>query len=88
MFRRDNIIKQGVQTKEHSGSIRIYYKKKVLPFQNEYANIPFVACADIAQSVERILGKDEVGGSNPPISFELKPFGINSFLRVFSYLQT
>ena len=24
--------------------------------------------ADIAQSVERILGKDEVGGSNPPIS--------------------
>ncbi len=32
--------------------------------------ISYVASdADIAQSVERILGKDEVGGSNPPISF-------------------
>ena len=28
--------------------------------------------ADIAQSVERILGKDEVGGSNPPISSNKK----------------
>ena len=27
-----------------------------------------VACADVAQSVERILGKDEVTGSNPVIS--------------------
>ncbi len=25
-------------------------------------------CADIAQLVERTLGKGEVGGSNPPIS--------------------
>ena len=29
--------------------------------------------ADIAQSVERILGKDEVTGSNPVIS-SIKPF--------------
>ncbi len=29
--------------------------------------------ADVAQSVERILGKDEVAGSNPAISSE--PWG-------------
>ena len=28
----------------------------------------YIPVADVAQSVERILGKDEVGGSNPPIS--------------------
>ena len=30
---------------------------------------PAIVFADIAQSVERILGKDEVSGSNPDISF-------------------
>ena len=32
------------------------------------AKILFVADADVAQQVERILGKDEVTGSNPVIS--------------------
>ena len=38
--------------------------------------------ADVAQSVERILGKDEVGGSNPPIS-SMKPVRDCRFLAVF-----
>ena len=29
--------------------------------------------AAVAQSVERILGKDEVGGSNPPSSSRISP---------------
>ena len=42
--------------------------------------------ADIAQSVERILGKDEVGGSNPPSSsnfLALKLNGLGAFFYVF-----
>ena len=37
--------------------------------------------ADIAQSVERILGKDEVTGSNPVISSMKKghPIGVSFF---------
>ena len=38
--------------------------------------------ADVAQSVERILGKDEVTGSNPVISSEKKPSCRASFFRV------
>ena len=41
--------------------------------------IPFAA---VAQSVERILGKDEVGGSNPPSSStkSLEPQRVQGFL--------
>ena len=44
--------------------------------------------ADVAQSVERILGKDEVGGSNPPISStHRKPQGFR-FFCLFSSLES
>ena len=39
-----------------------------LPNATESAIILSVASADVAQQVERILGKDEVTGSNPVIS--------------------
>ena len=42
--------------------------KKGLQNQTKSAIILFVADADVAQQVERILGKDEVTGSNPVIS--------------------
>ena len=42
--------------------------KKGLQNQTESVRILFVADADVAQQVERILGKDEVTGSNPVIS--------------------
>ena len=45
--------------------------KKGLIFPSSCAilsTLPIAQRADIAQLVERILGKDEVGGSNPPIS--------------------
>ena len=35
--------------------------------------------AVIAQSVERILGKDEVGGSNPPNSSKVYPCNRNGY---------
>ena len=40
--------------------------------------------ADIAQQVERILGKDEVPGSNPGISSKKRPtpFGVGLFLQL------
>ena len=34
----------------------------------QYISCQAIAYADVAQSVERILGKDEVTGSNPVIS--------------------
>ena len=37
-------------------------------------------CADVAQSVERILGKDEVTGSNPVISSIDQPEMVGLFL--------
>ena len=45
-----------------------------LAFQaNDAGSIPLPAPnADIAQLVERTLGKGEVGGSNPPISTSLQ----------------
>ena len=42
--------------------------RKGLHFFAKSVKILFVADADVAQSVERILGKDEVAGSNPAIS--------------------
>ena len=36
--------------------------------------------ADVAQSVERILGKDEVAGSNPAISSKDQPEMVGLFL--------
>ena len=50
---------------------RRHFFQKVLALSATLCYNPIVACqasADVAQSVERILGKDEVGGSNPPIS--------------------
>ena len=41
--------------------------------------------ADIAQSVERILGKDEVSGSNPDIS-SINEKGEDASLRLFHLL--
>ena len=42
--------------------------------------------ADVAQSVERILGKDEVGGSNPPISSNAGSL-VNQGVRRFFYVN-
>ena len=53
------------------GCRRRHFFQKVLALSAALCYNPIVACqasADVAQSVERILGKDEVGGSNPPIS--------------------
>ena len=53
------------------GCRRRHFFQKVLALSATLCYNPIVACqasADVAQSVERILGKDEVGGSNPPIS--------------------
>ncbi len=52
------------------------------------ARILYVADADIAQPVERILGKDEVPGPNPGIS-SMKKLGIvrNSELFLFLSIQ-
>ena len=46
---------------------RLFFQKG-LPNTKFSARILFVADADVAQQVERILGKDEVTGSNPVIS--------------------
>ena len=42
--------------------------EKGLQNRTKSVRILFVADADVAQQVERILGKDEVTGSNPVIS--------------------
>ena len=44
-----------------------------MQFAAKSARIHFVADADIAQSVERILGKDEVPGPNPGSSSRRNP---------------
>jgi hypothetical protein len=50
--------------------------------------------AAVAQSVERILGKDEVGGSNPPSSSNEKHSNLTVwvlfalvFITIFSFLK-
>ena len=43
--------------------------------------------AAMAQSVERVLGKDEVGGSNPPSSSKSNPFPKGSGLLFYSFHQ-
>ena len=42
--------------------------------------------AAMAQSVERVLGKDEVGGSNPPSSSIMQPIpcGLVAFFPIFN----
>ena len=49
-----------------------------MQFAAKSARILFVADADIAQSVERILGKDEVPGPNPGISSIKSPSDIDA----------
>ena len=45
---------------------------------------PAICFADIAQLVERILGKDEVSGSNPDISFfKISYGGIAQLARAY-----
>ena len=55
--------------------LRVWYNGRTSAFQADDAgSIPATrsSVADIAQSVERILGKDEVGSSNLPISTIIK----------------
>ncbi len=47
-----------------------------------YKNVA-IQCAAVAQSAERILGKDEVGSSNLPSSS--KAFEIARFQRLFAF---
>jgi hypothetical protein len=51
---------------------RVWYNGRTSAFQADDASSILatrsILCADIAQLVERILGKDEVGSSNLPIS--------------------
>ena len=70
-------------------------RNKGLHFLIMCAIISYVRCehADVAQSVERILGKDEVTGSNPVISsikqkrkFLLFSFSLNDCFRTFSFV--
>ncbi len=42
-------------------------------------------CADVAQSVERILGKDEVAGSTPAISSSEEPERVPFFMLCFPH---
>ena len=55
-----------------SDKISIFFRKD-LHCPAFSAIIHVVADADVAQSVERILGKDEVAGSNPAISSTKNP---------------
>ena len=64
-----------VSTLYRKAELRVWYNGRTSAFQaDDEGSIPSTRSnlerfvADIAQSVERILGKDEVGSSNLPIS--------------------
>ncbi len=64
-------MKKKKKTAKHPATERILKKARKgleIPKSLWYYNRVLKKCADIAQSVERILGKDEVTGSNPVIS--------------------
>ena len=56
--------------------------KRILPLPHykltRTRNFILPICAHVAQSAERVLGKDEVGGSNPLVGSKQINFTINT----------